>query len=214
MEILPYVAQVLRIYDAKLEVDIVCTHLSSEPTLMSYVALKMLKSGLDEVYAYSTEEPLLYTSSSATTSPRLNTSLASTAIPVNKQLVLGLFQPDRASLWLRSCAFYAGKRSCLDFISLLAFSCILRSLALLHRLPMLQRLISNCTSGFPSSLVPFVAVIGSSGGSEEPGLAKLDRVGQEPSSERASIDLDPVVLVRKLLMYSTLLRNRKIVITI
>ncbi|CAL8100253.1 unnamed protein product [Calicophoron daubneyi] len=152
----PEVARLLRWFDANLTGEMIFTHLVSQPTLMTYASLKMLRSCLDEFCQYEktvlSEESSSTHGSSSTPPCEVITSRGqiveclSDGQFLNTKMIRWLFTEDRSSTWLRSCKHYLSSESIPTFITLPAMDCILSTLSLAHMLPSLTQAANSIDS--------------------------------------------------------------------
>ncbi|KAL7057632.1 hypothetical protein AAHC03_017129 [Spirometra sp. Aus1] len=128
-ETLKAVGHVAGLYDRTLLSDLITTHCSFEPTLLTYGCLKLLSYlvlQFAESYAAHSDG-----SRKAHDRPSTSGNASCTAL-----LVSGMFNIDRSRLWLHSCEHYIGTRPVADCVTLDA---VITVLAVLASLPHLGR---------------------------------------------------------------------------
>ncbi|KAL5968100.1 hypothetical protein TSMEX_004162, partial [Taenia solium] len=122
VQTLSEVAQVIGLFDHTLLVNIIMTHMSFEPTTLTYGCLEVLLAILVNLK-----------SSSAGNKSRLLSSSKS-SLQLSPALLQGLLNVERSRVWLRSCAHYNATRETFDAVTLNAVQVVMCALTSVHQL--------------------------------------------------------------------------------
>ncbi|OON23479.1 hypothetical protein X801_00601 [Opisthorchis viverrini] len=139
------VIRLLRWYNTEMVSEFLTSNLILQPTLMTYVALKILRSSLDEFVLYDRlvfcNEDLAPMDVNGFNSPDSRNKqgqvvdLFPNGYFLNVPLIRALFNVSQSSSWLRACQHYLTDESIPTFVTLPAFRCIVATLSLAHLLP-------------------------------------------------------------------------------
>ncbi|VDK40312.1 unnamed protein product [Taenia asiatica] len=122
VQTLSEVAQVIGLFDHTLLVNIIMTHMSFEPTILTYGCLEMLLTILVNLKSGNTENKSRSLSS------------AKSSLQLSPALLQGLLNVERSRVWLRSCAHYNATRETFDAVTLNAVQVVMCALTSVHQL--------------------------------------------------------------------------------
>ncbi|KAM7536501.1 hypothetical protein Aperf_G00000088078 [Anoplocephala perfoliata] len=130
IQTLTEVAQVIGVFDHTLLTNIIMTHMSFEPTLLTYGCLEMLLNILISLKGGRVRN---------TDVGQPNTELTSHLSP---SLLHSLLSIERSRVWLRSCAHYVATRETFDAVTLNSVQVVMCALTSVHQLgPLGARLV-------------------------------------------------------------------------
>ncbi|CUT98765.1 HEAT [Echinococcus multilocularis] len=122
VQTLSEVTQVIGLFDHTLLVNIIMTHMSFEPTVLTYGCLEMLLNILINLKSGKVGNNSLLLSTSKNPSQ------------FSPRLLHGLLNVERSRVWLRSCAHYIATRETLDAVTLNATQVVMCALTSVHQL--------------------------------------------------------------------------------
>ncbi|KAL5104987.1 hypothetical protein TcWFU_007382 [Taenia crassiceps] len=116
------VAQVIGLFDHTLLVNIIMTHMSFEPTILTYGCLEMLLTILVNLKSGKAGNKSFLLSASQS------------SLQLSPALLQGLLNVERSRVWLRSCAHYIATRETFDAVTLNAVQVVMCALTSVHQL--------------------------------------------------------------------------------
>ncbi|VDO14175.1 unnamed protein product, partial [Rodentolepis nana] len=129
VQTLSKVTQVIGLFDHTLLANIIMTHMSFEPTLLTYGCLEILLSILVSLKSGNIGN--------------ISINLANTeqAIQLSPSLLSALLSIERSRIWLRTCSHYIDSRETFDAVTLNAIQVVMCALTSVHQLiPLSSRL--------------------------------------------------------------------------
>ncbi|TGZ73970.1 hypothetical protein CRM22_001194 [Opisthorchis felineus] len=153
--------RLLRWYNTDMVSEFLTNNLILQPTLMTYVALKILRSSLDEFVLYDRlvfcNEDFAPMDVNGCNYPDSRNKhgqvvdLFPNGYFLNVPLIRALFNVSQSASWLRACQHYLTDESIPTFVTLPAFRCIVATLSLAHLLPKFNQAARYTESLKPSS---------------------------------------------------------------